>query len=308
MKKLILSLTSLVLASTASMAQNSEYTATQSGYTYEAAWADCMNERGFAGGTAGKLDALGYAGGELTITTQSGHGTYQRSPTFLPLIDKTQIVYSTPTNCSNALPGVDLSVVPASQKKVVIRMKASSAVTVRFNIGSGQGFPCYTNLAEVDLAVTTSYQDFTIDLSVDANILSNGTCASGGKMPLTAVTYVGISPDLANGTFVGTVSITGYKIGDVLPLTTGVSSADVNNSLIAVYPNPAKDQINVDLSSMNASEAATVKIMNSNGMVVYEGTAANTNATISTAALNKGIYMVQVSAGNKVSNKKLVIE
>jgi len=85
------------------------------------------------------------------------------------------------------------------------------------------------------------------------------------------------------------------------------TTAQVDNSLISVYPNPAKDMINVDLSSLNAA-GASVKVMNANGMVVYNAIASNNNETINTSSFNKGIYLVQVSSGNKISNKKIVIE
>jgi len=42
--------------------------------------------------------------------------------------------------------------------------------------------------------------------------------------------------------------------------------------------------------------------------VVYEAKASNSNETINTSSLNKGMYLVQVSSGNKISNKKIVIE
>jgi hypothetical protein len=102
-------------------------------------------------------------------------------------------------------------------------------------------------------------------------------------------------------------SIQYIYMGDAGTLAS-VNAAHVNNSLISVFPNPAKDQINIDLSSMNVSNDAAVKIMNSNGMTVYEGTASGTNQVVNTSSFNKGMYLVQVSSGDKVSNKKIVIE
>ncbi len=102
------------------------------------------------------------------------------------------------------------------------------------------------------------------------------------------------------------ITVDYVKIGTVATLT-GTTAA-LDNSLISVYPNPAKEQINIDLSSMNNAADATVKIMNSNGMLVYEANASNSNEIINTSSFNKGIYLVQVSSGNKVSNKKVVIE
>ncbi len=102
------------------------------------------------------------------------------------------------------------------------------------------------------------------------------------------------------------VSIPYIHIGDA-PEVTSARTQKVNNSLLSVYPNPAKDQINLDLSSMGASNAS-VKIMNANGMVVYEGSVSGTTEAINTSSFNKGIYVVQVSNETQVSNKKIVIE
>ncbi len=85
------------------------------------------------------------------------------------------------------------------------------------------------------------------------------------------------------------------------------TTVSVNNSLISVYPNPAKDQINLDLSSLNSNNAL-VKVMNANGMLVYEAQVSTSNTVINSSSFNKGMYLVQVSSGNKISNQKIVIE
>lgn len=125
--------------------------------------------------------------------------------------------------------------------------------------------------------------------------------------PLDKVIGFSISMnDASDMPIAANITVTSIKMGDAVT-TTAVSNAEINNSLVSVYPNPAKDQINVDLSSLNTTDA-TVKIMNANGMVVYEKATSDRNEAINTASFNKGMYMVQVSAGNKISNKKIVIE
>lgn len=98
-----------------------------------------------------------------------------------------------------------------------------------------------------------------------------------------------------------------FVIGDATIPTTTAVNAEVDNSLISVYPNPAKDQINLDLSSLTSKDAS-VKVMNSKGAVVYEANVSDSNVSINSSAFGKGMYLVQVSSGNKLSNKKIVIE
>lgn len=299
----------------------SQYTAAYDGYNYVGDWADCIGPRSIGGGSSGKADVLGYDAteGALTITSVSGHGAYSRSATYIPMVDGPNLTYSPGPVCTGTsiMPGLDISGVAANKKKMVVIVKAVPALNtlgLRLYVGQGQdgaSICANNNTGSTDFTgIGTTYDTITLDLSVSGNLTSNGSCASAPNydLPLNALTYFGFSTDVAGGTYAGTIYIKQVAIGntDLLSNTTGVTTS-VNNSLISVYPNPAKDQINVDLSSLNANDA-TVKIMNSNGMVVYEKAAVNSNEVISTASFNKGMYMVQVSAGNKISNKKLVIE
>lgn len=101
-----------------------------------------------------------------------------------------------------------------------------------------------------------------------------------------------------------TLTITSIKFGK--SVVTGTTSANVVNDQVTLFPNPAKGSFNVDVTAMNV-ESASVKVMNANGIVVKEFTASDVT-TVSTDGLSKGIYLVQVTSGNKVANKKVVVE
>jgi hypothetical protein len=100
------------------------------------------------------------------------------------------------------------------------------------------------------------------------------------------------------------ITIDWITIGDAV---SGVDKAIVDNSLISVYPNPAKDQISVNLSAITGQDI-TVKVVNVYGEVVKEEAASGSIHNLSVANLEKGVYMIQVASGNKVSNKKIVVE
>ncbi|HWZ23624.1 MAG TPA: T9SS type A sorting domain-containing protein [Cytophagaceae bacterium] len=440
MKKVILSLVSLLLLSIGVKAQTSIYSNNLDGYLYTKGWSDCMGERSYAGGSAGLVDVLTIPDTGLTIKCLAGQPAYGRTATLIPMIDKSAITY-VPTNCSNTLMnGVSLSALPASQQVAKITMyyvaaaPSTVAAIVRVTVGIGPtGFPCTDNNfagSQNEFAITTTPATYTVDLSSSAYRKSTCTgVAPGDTLGIDGLTHIGFSPNVATGDFAGNIVITRMEVGnapaeplpvinikqgttagtdvatgatatlpnvisgqtgtpqtftvqntgtanlsisgislsgtnsteyslstmtfpmivsaagsisftvtfaptsaatgktatidimnndatkadyainltaDGLSTTTGTLGA-VNNSLISVYPNPAKDQITIDLTSMNAPNAS-VKIMNANGMLVYEGTASNSSQLINTSSFNKGIYMVQVSSDNNVANKKIVIE
>jgi hypothetical protein len=310
MKKVILSCASLMLAMSGVMAQTSEYTPNYDGYLYTANWADCMGEKSVSGGTAGKLDQISFStAGEVIITTVGAQGGYIRSASYLPLVDKSQISYE-PTDCSDVLPGLDLTELPAEKRKLKVEIKASSNVNVRLLIGQGASGSdlCANNFTStIGVNVTTDWQELEIDLSNLGNLLTNGSCADGdGNLPLDKLSFVGFNPDFEEGNFAGTLHIRKIAIGEEL-IVASVSNPQVNNSLINVYPNPAVEHIRVDLAALNSTNS-TVKVMNANGMVVYEAQTSGDSELINISSFKKGMYMVQVSAGNKISNQKFIVQ
>jgi len=48
--------------------------------------------------------------------------------------------------------------------------------------------------------------------------------------------------------------------------------------------------------------------LNANGAIVKEFTTTLDDALITTEGMNKGIYMVRITSGNKVATKKVVVE
>jgi len=149
----------------------------------------------------------------------------------------------------------------------------------------------------------------TFALVAGANTLSATSINLVGITNNTTITGVGLlfrGPlGWSDETFNGSVTIDFIKVGDAVSTTNVAKSVD--NTLISVYPNPSKEFINVDLSSLTNVSDATVKIVSSNGTTVYESIATSQTETINTSSLLKGIYMVQVTSGNKIANKKIVI-
>ncbi len=88
-----------------------------------------------------------------------------------------------------------------------------------------------------------------------------------------------------------------------------VSSVFVKGNL-DLYPNPAKDVLNIHLPLVEINANVSVGIFDILGnKVMNETFAANfENISLNTSTLSKGIYIVQVINGGTISSSKLVIE
>ncbi|MFC2107437.1 T9SS type A sorting domain-containing protein [Bacteroidota bacterium] len=84
----------------------------------------------------------------------------------------------------------------------------------------------------------------------------------------------------------------------------GVGIEELLNGGIAVYPNPAKDVLNIE----SAKEITFVTILNNVGQVVYNNKVVNDNViTINTSAYEAGVYMVKIETADEVLVKKVLI-
>jgi len=81
-----------------------------------------------------------------------------------------------------------------------------------------------------------------------------------------------------------------------------VNHLSINNS-INVYPNPAQNQLNIDLEF----NQARLNIFAINGKSMQTNTLEKGNNTIDVSALENGIYLVQIISDKGVSNHKINI-
>ncbi|HEY9114698.1 MAG TPA: T9SS type A sorting domain-containing protein [Bacteroidales bacterium] len=108
---------------------------------------------------------------------------------------------------------------------------------------------------------------------------------------------------------------------DVSNLEIIIENGDVNMSvennvfsnfstLGKIYPNPARDEVNIELSA-TANSSLTIEILDSQGrllqtenMVLQEG---NTTVKLSTSSLKSGNYLIMVKSEGKISGKPLIV-
>lgn len=104
-------------------------------------------------------------------------------------------------------------------------------------------------------------------------------------------------------TKVSTLSIAGnlktLKVYDITPLL-GIES--LNLTSFSVYPNPAKNEINIKLDGNSIIEK--VNLYNLLGQKIYE----TNNSILDISAYQKGCYLLEVITNNGRSTKKVILE
>ena len=162
------------------------------------------------------------------------------------------------------------------------------------------GGPIFTNVLQVKM-------DQHINLSLVFGLFTATVVStdynyyhSSQKFPLLTVSYSDIQGALTSNT--GVVKVNNSVILGV---------TDLNfDATFNVFPNPAKNNFNVKLQ--NASNAnCTVDIVNAIGQTVQTNNLGNDSEilnTISISNLTSGIYMIKTTLGDKVSNRKLIVE
>lgn len=89
-------------------------------------------------------------------------------------------------------------------------------------------------------------------------------------------------------------------------LTLGVNDYDVND--IAVWPNPVKETLNIDLKDID--QQATVILYDLEGRVVFETNTEISNSdtlSIDVSNYSKGIYLLKVFNSSTTFNKKIIV-
>jgi hypothetical protein len=121
------------------------------------------------------------------------------------------------------------------------------------------------------------------------------------KFPLLSVTY--------NKATIDTFVINSAVIEVNYLLAVGLN--DLNfDATFAIYPNPAKDHFNVKLTNLK-NEECNIEIYNALGQMVCRNNLGDNSliqANISLSNLQKGMYIVKTSLGDRSSARRLIVE
>jgi hypothetical protein len=87
---------------------------------------------------------------------------------------------------------------------------------------------------------------------------------------------------------------------------TGISDRKISN-FISVYPNPAKDKLNITTDKIY--ENARIELLNSKGVKVYDSIFNNKKTfLLDLKSFVSGIYILRFRTGNRSVQKKVVIK
>jgi len=98
-----------------------------------------------------------------------------------------------------------------------------------------------------------------------------------------------------------------YLTGDISQLPVAIEETTIPQNW-SVYPNPAKEQIQVNLPSYN--QPYQLKLYNATGQLLYQSTTSPTanQQTININNKSSGVYILQIQNDTFTSTKKLIIE
>lgn len=126
----------------------------------------------------------------------------------------------------------------------------------------------------------------------------NNADGTAGQNVIAAVDFFGTNDQQTAGL---------YYIDDVqLIESTGVNTEEVESARIALWPNPASNQLTIALPG--STQTADVQIFDGQGRMVINSLVSSTTQAIDITAMEAGVYTVRVVCGERVYAQKLVVE
>ncbi|WP_052823514.1 T9SS type A sorting domain-containing protein [Neotamlana sedimentorum] len=169
----------------------------------------------------------------------------------------------------------------------------------------------YETVAAVEMASNQlAYSQVAPPGNTDTNAISQITFNTGSETSIAIfIRAVGAYDATSHG---DSSKDKGWMNGDseirldnlALVNTTVLSTQEVLGSSFKIYPNPAKDYINI--SAVSNVNVESVSLFNVIGKQVYAGDALTEKINISN--LTKGLYLLKIEADNGSLNKKIIIE
>lgn len=130
--------------------------------------------------------------------------------------------------------------------------------------------------------------------------------------PYQSIIYLPTPPGAAarwytNGNSIGVSAV----FGDTRRLGLNVNDINSNITMKRVYPNPAKDEVNVSYQ-LNKAANVSITIRDIAGRTVLQSTEGfqfegAQKATLTLTGLNSGMYFVELNAGGAIAQQKLII-
>jgi hypothetical protein len=179
----------------------------------------------------------------------------------------------------------------------------------RYTDGSW-GNPAKPAVAPISSISTSNGFDVTQVLSVEM-VMNEGTAFNLSDGAVDKQSYRFDAKGIAQSDYSGTVTFHSFKLGSVLAAlpdnVTGIFDAVATTSNLSVFPNPAKEVLNV---SFTANSGAEISLSNFAGHnILSTSAAAGVNqVSLNTSGLASGIYILNVTSENGTEARKVVIQ
>ena len=139
-------------------------------------------------------------------------------------------------------------------------------------------------------------------------ILTQGTTAASNsafRCTFYPSSYSGFNNQLFSSP---TIIENSNSVSSTCTLSTTIDEETLGEEAIFVYPNPAKEFINVEFSGLN-DENISIEITDVFGKVVQKENSKNENQmfNLNVSSLAAGYYVLKISSGNSVIQKKIII-
>ncbi len=80
------------------------------------------------------------------------------------------------------------------------------------------------------------------------------------------------------------------------------------SSEISIYPNPARDYVNIDFSNAEQAQNSTISIFSMEGKLVFRsGGKTNMTLPLSTETFSKGVYIIRIHSNDRIQSSRLII-
>jgi hypothetical protein len=100
-----------------------------------------------------------------------------------------------------------------------------------------------------------------------------------------------------------------YAWGVDTSTATAIKNIQTGNPKFGVFPNPANNVVNLDLSAFE-NQSVSIKILNMVGQEVYaeKMVTSSNNKTINTQSWAEGVYLISIEVGQQRYTQKLIKE
>lgn len=187
-----------------------------------------------------------------------------------------------------------------AHKRIRLRIDGDANTVVRIDL---QDQPAYTTVdassQQITLDATVGYETFVLDLSLP----TVDWAGPGTDQTAIGQALLYINP---NTTTSADIQIDSIVIGDLSAIVASIEE-DVVDASLSVSPNPASDEVNV---AFEAAGDVAVSLSDIVGNTIASAAAGKGTNSVSfnTSGLSAGLYIVTVATGDGVVTRKIVVE